>query len=347
MASDIVAPEQRSQTIRRLLFTAGVLLVYRLGCQVPIPGLNTEALAGLSGMLKTEAVSLFALGVTPFFSILFVFELIKLIVPPLSRWETSEPSHAQRLGRIIYLTALVTAGFQARGLANALYGITGLIDESGWEIPIAMTLVAGAALLFWLGERITLHGLGNGFWLLLITPMLVAAPSVAAGSLELGRQGVIPTAALGVAVVFLAVATALIAMTSSAGRASTENRVSGADFVTVWPPLFASYISGFVVSLFALEASGVAHLLLMAALIAAFNWLQWLGAAPGTLRPVWIIALVQIFVCVGAELLTDALTLPFSIGGAWLIVIVTTAMSCLRAIGWQAKDFRTQEPTAA
>ena len=67
---------------RRLLFTAGILLVYRLGCQVPIPGLNTEALTRLSNLLKTETVSVLALGVTPFLSALFVFEFIKLIVPP-------------------------------------------------------------------------------------------------------------------------------------------------------------------------------------------------------------------------------------------------------------------------
>jgi preprotein translocase subunit SecY len=346
MANDRLAPLLRPQTIRRLLFTAGVLLVYRLGCQVPVPGVNVDVLAGLKGALGIEAISIFALGVTPFFSILFVFELIKLIVPPLSRWETSEPSHAQRLSRVIYLTALVTAGFQARGLANALYGITGLVDEPGWEVPIAMTLVAGTALLCWLGERITLHGLGNGFWLLLITPTLAAVASVAAGSWVLAQQGVIQPAALGAALVFLAMATALIAMTSSASGASAENRVSGADFVSVWPPLFGAYISGFVVSFFALQTGGTAHLLLMAALIAAFNWLQWLGAAPTTLRPVWTIALVQIFVCVGAELLTDALTLPFPISGAWLIVIVTTALSLLRAMGTQPEAPRAQEPAA-
>jgi len=65
---------------------------------------------------------------------------------------------------------LVTAGFQARGLANAFYGISGLIDGPEWAMPIAVTLVAGTALLCWLGERATVHGLGNGFWLLLITP---------------------------------------------------------------------------------------------------------------------------------------------------------------------------------
>jgi preprotein translocase subunit SecY len=344
MATNIIAPLLQSRTSRRLLFTAGVLLVYRLGCQVPVPGINTDTLAGLSGMLNTEAVSLFALGVTPFFSILFVFELIKLIVPPLSRWETSEPSHAQRLSRVIYLTALVTAGFQARGLANALYGISGLVNEPGWEIPIAMSLVAGTALLGWLGERMTLLGLGNGFWLLLITPTLAVVANVAWGSFELAQRGVIQPTALAAAFVFLAVATALIAMAASAGGASTENRVSGADFVTVWPPLFAAYISGFLASLFELQAG--AHLLLLAALIAAFNGLQWLGAAATTSRPVWATALVQIFVCVGAELLTHTFTLPFPISGAWLIVIVTTAMSCLRSIGWQAKDLRVQESAA-
>lgn len=346
MANDILAPLLRPQTTRRLLFTAGVLLVYRLGCQVPAPGVNADVLAGLQGMLKAEAVSLFALGVTPFFSILFVFELIKLIVPPLSRWETSEPSRALVLGRVIYLVALVTAGLQARGLANALYGISGLIEGPGWEIPIAMTLVAGTALLGWLADRITLHGLGNGFWLLLITPTLAVMANVAWGSFELAQRGVIQPNALAAALVFLAVATALIAMTGSAGAASTGNRVSGADFVTVWPPLFAAYISGFVVSFFALQDGGAAHLLLMATLIAAFNGLQWLGAAPTKLRPVGAIALVQIFVCTGAELLTHAFTLPFPISGAWLIVIVTTAMSCLHAIGAQAKDLRVEEPAA-
>jgi preprotein translocase subunit SecY len=346
MAIDIIAPLLQSRTGRRLLFTAGVLLVYRLGCQVPVPGINTDTLAGLSGMLKTEAVSLFALGVMPFFSILFVFELIKLIVPPLSRWETSEPSHAQRLSRVIYLTALVTAGFQARGLANALYGITGLVDGPEWEIPITMTLVAGTALLGWLGERITLLGLGNGFWLLLITPTLAMVANVAWGSFELAQRGVIQPTALAAAFVFLAVATALIAIVASAGGASTENRVSGADFVTVWPPLFAAYISGFLASFFELQAGGIAHLLLMVALVAAFNWLQWLSAAATTSRPVWATALVQIFVCIGAELLTHTFTPPFPISGAWLIVIVTTAMSCLRSVGWQAKDLRVQESAA-
>ena len=343
MADDVPAPMPQTQIIRRLLFTAGVLLVYRLGCQVPAPGVNTDVLVGLGGVLKTESVSIFALGVTPFFSVLFVFELIKLFVPPVARWETREFRNAQRLSLAIYLLALVSAGFQASGLANAFNGVTGLVDEPGWENIIAITLVAGTALLCWLGERITLHGLGNGFWLLLITPMLATAPGIVAGSLVLMRQGAIQPNAIGAAVVFLVVATALIAMTANAARTSGENRVSGADFVTVWPPLLAAFISGFVVTFYELAAGGAAHLGLMAALIAAFNGLQWLGATPATRRPVWAIALVQIFVCTGAELFTQASMLPFPINGPWLIVIVITAMSCLRAIGKQASE---QKPAA-
>jgi hypothetical protein len=107
--------------------------------------------------------------------------------------------------------------------------------------------------------------------------------------------------------------------------------MSGADFASVWPPLFATTIAGFVATFDLLQAGGPAHLVLIATLIAAFNWLQRLGAAPGSLRPAWTTMLVQIFVCIGGELLTHQLSLPIAINGAWVIVVVTTAMNCLRS----------------
>ena len=67
MAKDI-APLLQSPMARRLLFTAGALLVYRLGCQIPVPGLDTDGLLRLNGQLGIETVSIFALGVTPFLS---------------------------------------------------------------------------------------------------------------------------------------------------------------------------------------------------------------------------------------------------------------------------------------
>ena len=335
MANEILTPLLRSKTYRRLLFTLGILLAYRLGCQIPVPGLNTDVLSHLNGPLKIESVSIFALGVTPFLSALLIFEFIKLIVPPLARWEIADPHNARRLGRYPYFLALVMAGLQASGVANALYGISGLIDGPEWETRIAVTLVAGTMLLGWLGDRITVHGLGNGFWLLLITPTLVGLPNAALGSVELLQRGAVTPTAFFAAVVFLVAAVALVAATCIAG-ARSGHRVSGIDFAGVWPPMFASYISSFVVNFFTIPAGGTVNLTLIAALIVTFNWLQSWGMSKEASQPIWTIALVQILVCSGGEFLTHQMNPPFPISGSWLIVIVTTAISCLRS----------KEPTA-
>ena len=210
------------------------------------------------------------------------------------------------------------------------------------EAAAPLTLAGGAALLVWLGERITLHGVGNGFWLLVITPTLAAGVSNAAGTWELLRMGAVRPEALFAALGFVAVATALIVKTSKANGASTENRVSGADFAGVWPPLLATYVSVFVIRISGLEASVATQLALLAALIVLFNGLQWLGTAPAARRPLWAIALIQIVICVGADLLTRTIQLPFPIDGAWLIVIATTAMSCVRALGPLPETPRTR-----
>ena len=330
MAKD-VAPLLQSPMAHRLLFTAGALLVYRLGCQIPSPGLNSDALLRLNGLLSVETVSIFALGVTPFLSATFVFEFIKLIVPPLSRWETAKPENTRRLSRYVYFAALVMAGVQARGVASALLEISGLIDGPEWEIPITITLVAGTVLLGWFGDRITARGLGNGFWLLVITPTLINLPTAAAGSFELLRMGSVSQNALAAGYLFLAVATALIVVTAVTGRATTESRVSGADFASVWPPLLSTYIASFVVSFFSLQAGGTADLILIAVLIAAFTWLQSLGTSQQAWRPIWAVAAVQILICAGGEWLAHQVALPFAISGSWLIVVVTAMMSLLRS----------------
>ena len=137
--------------------------------------------------------------------------------------------------------------------------------------------------------------------------------------------------ALIAACLFLAVATALVVVTAPTGRATTESRVSGADFASVWPPLLATYIASFAVPFFALQAGGAAHLILIAALIAAFTWLQSLGTSQQALRPIWTVAAVQILICAGGEWLANQMTLPFAINGSWLIVVVTAMMSLLRS----------------
>ena len=123
-----------------------------------------------------------------------MFEFAKLVVPPLARWEVGEPRRVPRLQRAIFVTALAMAAFQAHGLVDALYGIPRLLDGPGWMFPIIATSVAATALLGWLGGQITLHGIGSGFWLLLITPTLIKLPAVAAKSFEAVQRGIVSPA---------------------------------------------------------------------------------------------------------------------------------------------------------
>jgi preprotein translocase subunit SecY len=348
--TDLSSPLPRPSVGHRLLVTAGLLLAYRVGCQIPMPGVDASIVARSYGLpLSMEQLSIFALGVTPFFSVLIIFEFVKLIFPSLARWEVSEPSHARRLHGWIVLTALLVATFQAAGLAGALYEVRGLIDAPGWTVPIIMTLVAATALLGWFADLISRYGIGGGFWVLLVTPVLITLPAQAATATEAVRQGIVSASALAVVIVFLAVAMALIVMADSAWHgtarpndtAATDKpqvRVSGVDFMPIWPALLASYFASFVVGLFGLfetssgapliAAGGPFHLLVIAASIVAFTALQSKG--DNVVRPVWTMALVQIFVCLGGDLLTRNLTLPFAIDGVWLIIVVTVITSAMR-----------------
>jgi preprotein translocase subunit SecY len=364
MAIDLSAPRLLPSVSHRLLVTLGLLLAYRVGCQIPMPGVDVSIFARSYGLpLSMEQLSIFALGVTPLFSVLVIFEFVKLVFPSLARWEVSEPGHARRLHGWIVLAALLAAAFQATGVAGALYEVRGLIDAPGWTIPIVMTLVAATALLGWFADRISRHGIGNGFWVLLITPALINLPALAATATEGVRQGVVSANALAVVIAFLAIAIALIVMADNAwhGTATPRDpatadilgsragpslrparqpqvRVSGVDFMPVWPALLGTDFAGFVVGLLGLletsggvplvAAGGPVHLLILAGAIVAFLWLQSRGDS--FIRPVRTMALVQIFVCLGGELLTRKLTLPFAVEGIWLIIVVTVITSAMR-----------------
>jgi preprotein translocase subunit SecY len=202
------------------------------------------------------------------------------------------------------------------------------------------TWVAATALLGWLGDRITRQGIGTGFWLLLIAPTLIKIPEAVWFSYQGWQRALVSPAALAAAAIFFAVAIALVATVGQAreGATATEYRVSGMDFAGVWPPLFATTISNLVVAVLPFANAGPAHLALITLLILGFTGLQRHAALPrqagssAAARPTWTVALVQIAVCVVGALLAEHLTLPFSIDGSWLIVVVTAAINCLRSI---------------
>jgi preprotein translocase subunit SecY len=323
---------------RRWLVTIGALCLYCLGWQIPLAGINSEALGTALSALgpALPRLSIFMLGVLPIFSAMIVAEIAKLAFPGLGRWT--------RLNRAIQVVALALAAFQALGLANGLEAIDGLVDEPGWafHVEIVATLVAATALLGWLGDRITRQGVGNGFWLLLIAPILTLLPRSGALAYEYSRQGLVSPSVIWVAVGYCLLASVLIvplALTRwvpggpSIGAANDESHAS-VSFMDVWTPLLAQYVGfllfvalelagGSSINIASFAAGAPLHLLITAALIVGFSLLR-AQSRGGMLQPAIMAMLAQIAICCIGEILARNLGLPFAIDGPWLIVVVAT-----------------------
>lgn len=181
---------------RRILFTAAMLAVYRVGCIVVTPGINGnvirqffEQMSGtMFGLLNVfsggamESLSIFALGIMPYISASIIFQLLTVVVPALERLK-KEGSEGQK--RITQWTRYATIGlalFQSFLMSMALesgqFG-QGAVLEPGWSFRITtmITLTAGTAFIMWLGEQVTERGIGNGISLIIFSGIIVGLPS--------------------------------------------------------------------------------------------------------------------------------------------------------------------------
>jgi hypothetical protein len=334
---------------RRLLVTLGALVLLRLGRQIPLPGLDFSGATQMSRDLLLR-VSIFGFGVTPIFSILFVVEIAKLAFPAIGDRQARDARFADRLRRLVLALAVVLAASEGVAFAHALENIAGLVPDPGWtfDLSVAATLAAATAFLGWLADRVTRHGLGDGFWLLLVATPLAGLPAAIAGMLELLRLGVIGPGAIFCAFAYFALAGALIvALAIARGR---REGGFGLGFVDVWPPLLAEYLGSYALSAllyllpgFALTSASIGigsplRLFVTAILILGFNLMRASptgGDARG--RPIGVIALAQIAVCCGGQALTRGLGLPFQLDGAWLIVVVATAIGVLASLRGAAR----------
>ena len=172
----------------RLLLTLGALLLYRLARFVPLPGIDAQAASeifsrGLLGRMSAGNVearlSIVALAFTPF---LTAWVLVEFIRGFTGDWL------AARL-RLLLMAAM--AAFQAYGIATAMMGIRGLVDEPGlgFVASTMATLVASTLCLVWLGDQITRRGLGNGIWVLIAGESAAQLPAIIAGVDALLRTG--------------------------------------------------------------------------------------------------------------------------------------------------------------
>jgi preprotein translocase subunit SecY len=179
---------------KRVLFTLGMLAIYRIGAHVPTPGIDYvkfEAYftrAAQSGFLgyfdlfsggNVRRMTIFALGITPYITSSIILQLLTVVIPTLDKLQKEG-----ELGRrkITQWTRYLTVGLaivQSFGIAMALQGSDGnFVRNPGWQF-VAMTMLtftAGSAFIMWLGEQITDRGIGNGMSLIIFTGIVVGLP---------------------------------------------------------------------------------------------------------------------------------------------------------------------------
>jgi preprotein translocase subunit SecY len=207
---------------KRLWFTLGALLIYRLGTYIPLPGINIEALQqafqqqsqGILGMFNMFAggavgrMAIFALGIMPYISASIIIQLMTSIVPALEQLKKEGEQGRKVINQYTRYGTVILAALQAYGIAVGLEGGTNIVVNPGlfFKLTTVVTLTGGTMFLMWLGEQITSRGIGNGISLIIFSGIVAELPSALAGTLELGREGALSTAViLAVGVVAIAV----------------------------------------------------------------------------------------------------------------------------------------------
>lgn len=197
---------------KRIWFTLGALIVYRIGTYIPLPGMNPDAVADLfrqsqSGMLgmfnmfsggAVGRLAIFALAIMPYISASIIIQLLTSVVPTLEALKKEGEQGRKVLNQYTRYLTLVLAIFQAYGIGVGLQGSGNLVLEPGpfFLLSTTITLVGGTMFLLWLGEQITSRGIGNGTSMIIFAGIIAEFPSQLAQTLELGRQGAISTGLL-------------------------------------------------------------------------------------------------------------------------------------------------------
>ncbi|RLL71253.1 preprotein translocase subunit SecY [Paenirhodobacter hankyongi] len=206
---------------QRIYFTIGLLIIYRLGTYIPVPGIDANALrefmdkagSGIGGMLSMFTggalgrMGVFALGIMPYISASIIVQLLTALVPSLEQMKKEGEQGRKKINQITRYATVGLATFQAWGLAVSLEkGDLAHTPGIFFLASVVITLVGGTMFLMWLGEQITSRGIGNGVSLIIFVGIVANIPHALASFLEQGRTGAVSTPViLGVIVMVVAV----------------------------------------------------------------------------------------------------------------------------------------------
>jgi preprotein translocase subunit SecY len=206
---------------QRIIFTVGLLIVYRLGTYIPVPGIDGNALkdfmdqaaSGIGGILSMFTggalgrMGIFALGIMPYISASIIVQLLTSMVPSLENLKKEGEAGRKKINQYTRFGTVALALFQAYGLAASLEA-GNLAHDPGWyfRAGVVITLVGGTMFLMWLGEQITNRGIGNGISLIIFVGIVAEIPGALAQFFASGRSGAIsPAVTLIVLVMIVAV----------------------------------------------------------------------------------------------------------------------------------------------
>jgi preprotein translocase subunit SecY len=304
---------------KRLWFTVGALIIYRLGTYLPLPGINPGALAdifaqqssGILGMFDMFSggalgrMTIFALNIMPYITASIIMQLMTAIVPSLEALKKDGEGGRKTINQYTrYLTVLL-ASVQGYGIAVALESASGVVGDPGvfFRLTTVVTLVGGTLFLMWLGEQITSRGVGNGISLIIFSGIVAELPTALAGTLELGRTGALSSLLIVLLFVMAAAVIAFIVFIERSVRKIVVqypkrqhgNKVFGGDqsFLPlkinvpgVIPPIFASSLLLMPVSIINLTGgqSGGA------------DWLVTLNALLGRGQPLYLAIYISMIV---------------------------------------------------
>lgn len=219
---------------KRIWFTLGALVIYRLGTYIPIPGIDSVQLAtafeqaqtGLLGQLNlfnggaVGRLAIFALGIMPYISASIIMQLMTSVVPKFEQLKKEGEQGRKVINQYTRYGTVLLAIVQSYGISVGLEASGGLVTDPGWffRITSVITLTGGTMFLMWLGEQITARGIGNGISLIIFSGIVAQVPSIIARLFELGRTGAISTPLLLAFVVITLATIAVIVFVERAQR---------------------------------------------------------------------------------------------------------------------------------
>src|SRR5580658_4304614 len=219
---------------KRIWFTLGALLVYRLGTYIPLPGIDPtiweqvfkSQAGGILGMFNMFAgggihrMAIFALNIMPYISASIIVQLLTTVSPQLEALKKEGEAGRKTMNQYTRYLTVILAAFQSYGIAVGLEGAGNVVADPGlfFRLSTVITLTGGTVFLMWLGEQITSRGIGNGISLIILSGIVAQLPAALAGTLELSRTGQLGVGILLIVVIMVVAVIAFIVFMERAQR---------------------------------------------------------------------------------------------------------------------------------